>query len=120
MDVFGVIQCIHLVLCSHFCCHAENNKLSLPLTIQGCQQLPFAGRGTYEKKEHIAIHTARHKQNISLTFWLSLSPADLRIKKDICLLKVDTGAGILHDNSSLVGAQSILMVCISIQLHMQV
>lgn len=29
---------------------------SLPLTTQGCQQLPFAGRETWEKKEHIAVH----------------------------------------------------------------
>lgn len=115
VDVFGVIQCRHLVLWSHLCCHVENNKLPLHLTTQ----LPFAGRETWEKKEHIAIHTTRHKPNISLMFSFSLSRTDLRIKKDICLLKVGTGAKILHDNSSLVGAQLILMVCICIQ-HMQI
>ena len=37
----------------------------LPLTTQGCQQLPLAGRETWEQKEHIAVHRRAQIQYFS-------------------------------------------------------
>lgn len=74
---FGVIWHRHFMLWPHIFCLVGKQQ-TLPFTMQGCRHLPFAGRQTWEKKEHIA--TMWHIWNILLKVWLLLSATDLRIK----------------------------------------
>lgn len=106
----------HFVLWPHICCHVGKQQ-TLPSKTHECQHLPFTVRETWEKKEDTAIHYVAHIKY--LANGLALAVSICFKNKDFCFFKVHSEGKILPDSSNLIGPQSILKVCICIQLYMQ-
>lgn len=106
----------HFVLWPHICCHVGKQQ-TLPFKTHKCQHLPFAVRKTWEKKEDTAIPYVAYIKY--LANGLALAVSICFKNKDFCFSKVHSEGKILPDSSNLIGPQSILKVCICIQLYMQ-